>query len=110
MRYNSIKNITMTSKSSLPIFTIGFGIMTSMVLISSLLLLYGTASWGNDVYVFATSQQQQQQQQQQQGKNIIEIAAGGGNYSAPFTMYLPEKVEVNVGQTVNWYNPTDVGE
>jgi hypothetical protein len=52
----------MTDKSSLPIFTIRFGIMTSMLLISSLLLLYGTASWSNDIYVFATSQQQQQQQ------------------------------------------------
>lgn len=98
----------MTNKSSLPILTIGFGIMTSMALISSLLLLYGTSSWGNDISVFATSQQQQQQQQQE--KNIIEIAAGGGNYSAPYTMYIPDKVEVNVGQPVNWYNPTDVGE
>ena len=48
--------------------------------------------------------------QQQQGNETMQIAAGGGDYSAPFTVYVPDKAEVKVGQAVNWYNPTDVGE
>ena len=40
----------------------------------------------------------------------MQIAAGGGDYSAPFTVYVPDNAEVKVGQAVNWYNPTDVGE
>ena len=44
------------------------------------------------------------------GQRNYEIAAGGGNHSAPFTTYAPDNVEVKVGQAVNWYNPTEVGE
>ena len=42
----------------------------------------------------------------------MEIAAGGGNDRVlSFTVYVPDKVEVKVGhKSVNWYNPTDVGE
>ena len=58
---------------------------------------------------FATSKSLQQTQQQQ-GNETMQIAAGGGDYSAPFTVYFPDNAEVKVGQAVNWYNPTDVGE
>ena len=95
----------MTNKSTLSNLTIGFGIVTSMVLMLPLLFLNGTPALDNDIYVFATLQQQQQQD-----KNITEIAAGGGNHSAPFTIYIPDMVEINVGQTVSWYNPTEVAE
>jgi plastocyanin len=101
MRYNSIKNVTMTIRSYLSILMMGFATITSVVLTSSLFLLSET-TWDNSIFVFATSQQQR--------NNITEVAAGGGNYSAPFTMYIPDKVEVMAGETVNWYNPTEVAE
>ncbi|HKO63910.1 MAG TPA: plastocyanin/azurin family copper-binding protein [Candidatus Nitrosocosmicus sp.] len=96
----------MTNKSTLSNLTIGFGIVTSMVLMLFLLFLNGNPAQNNDIYVFATIQQPQQQQD----NKTTEIAAGGGNNSAPFTMYIPDKVEINAGQTVNWYNPTEVAE
>ncbi|TVP40759.1 cupredoxin domain-containing protein [Candidatus Nitrosocosmicus arcticus] len=95
------------------ILTMGMATITSMVLMSFLFLLTETTTGDNNIFVFATSQsqpQQQMQQQQQQDNKPIEIAAGGGKYSAPLTIYVPDKIEVNVGQPVNWYNPTDVGE
>jgi plastocyanin len=79
----------------------------SIVLVSSLFLLTEIKTRDNNILVFATSQSQMQQQQENKS---VEIAAGGGNYTAPLTVYIPDKIEVNVGQTVNWYNPTEVGE
>jgi plastocyanin len=40
------------------------------------------------------------------GNDIVKIAAGGGNVTAPWTMFLPQNVTVNVGDTIEWYNPT----
>ena len=48
----------MTNKSTLSNLTIGFGIVTSMVLMLPLLFLNGTPALDNDIYVFATLQQQ----------------------------------------------------
>lgn len=36
----------------------------------------------------------------------IKIAAGGGNASAPWTLFVPQKVTINAGDSVMWYNPT----
>jgi len=47
---------------------------------------------------------------QTQDSEPVRVAAGGGNGTAPLTAYIPENVQVNVGQTVTWYNPTTVGE
>ncbi|NOJ30551.1 MAG: hypothetical protein DA329_00205 [Candidatus Nitrosocosmicus sp.] len=47
---------------------------------------------------------------QTQESEPVKIAAGGGNGTAPLTAFIPENVEVRVGQTVTWYNPTTVGE
>ena len=87
----------------------GFATITITVLISSLFLLSETSGGDSSNSAFATSQSLQQTQQQQDNETM-QIAAGGGNYSAPFTVYVPDNAEVKVGQAVNWYNPTDVGE
>ena len=87
----------------------GFATITMTVLISSLFLLFETTGGDSSSSAFATSQSLQQTQQQQ-GNETMQIAAGGGDYSAPFTVYVPDNAEVKVGQAVNWYNPTDVGE
>jgi plastocyanin len=91
----------------------GIAIITSMVFMSSLFILSETTTGDNSIMVFATSKSQeqtQQQQQEQQDNESIEIAAGGGNFTAPLTIYVPDNIEANVGQPVNWYNPTEVGE
>lgn len=38
------------------------------------------------------------------------VKAGGGDDRAPLTTFSPEKVKVNVGESVTWYNPSTVGE
>ncbi len=86
----------------------GFATITLMVLVTSIFLLFETTGGDSSSSALATSLSQQQTQQQDNG--TIEIAAGGGNHFAPLTTYAPDKVEVKVGQAVNWYNPTEVGE
>ena len=43
-------------------------------------------------------------------KGIINIQAGSGNATAPLTTFSPQQVEIKRGDTVRWYNPTQVGE
>jgi plastocyanin len=38
------------------------------------------------------------------------VKAGGGNATAPLTSFTPQQIEIRVGQSVMWYNPTLVGE
>lgn len=99
----------MTNKSYSYFLTPATVAIISIVLVSALFLLTEIKTGDNNILVFATSQPQLQQQQQLENKSV-EIAAGGGNYTAPFTVYIPDKIEVSVGQPVNWYNPTEVGE
>jgi plastocyanin len=40
----------------------------------------------------------------------ISIKAGSGNSTAPLTTFTPQKIEIKKGDTVRWYNPTQVGE
>jgi plastocyanin len=46
----------------------------------------------------------------QQNNESIKVAAGGGNGTAPLTIFSPQDIEINVGQSVTWFNPTIVGE
>jgi plastocyanin len=41
-----------------------------------------------------------------QTNNTIRVAAGGGNATAQWTIFVPQIVEVKTGQSVTWYNPT----
>ena len=43
-------------------------------------------------------------------KDSIKVAAGGGNSTSPITAFVPQKVEIKTGQSVSWYNPTQVAE
>jgi len=40
----------------------------------------------------------------------VNVAAGGGNATAPWTVFLPQEVSIKAGETVTWHNPTEVGE
>ena len=42
--------------------------------------------------------------------NEVRIQAGGGNATAPWTIFLPQKIEINTGESITWYNPTEVAE
>jgi plastocyanin len=53
---------------------------------------------------------QQQQQQLQTNNTIRVVEAGGGNSTSPLTVFVPQHIEIKAGQTINWYNPTPVGE
>jgi plastocyanin len=35
------------------------------------------------------------------------VATGGGNATAPWTIFVPQTVEINAGESVTWYNPTE---
>jgi plastocyanin len=48
-----------------------------------------------------------QAQEQEQSTAAIKVAAGGGNATAPWTIFVPQRVEVNEGQSVTWHNPTE---
>ena len=54
------------------------------------------------VIVFGVSSQQQ--------ASAITVAAGGGNGTAPLTIFVPQNVDIKAGQSVTWTNPTTVGE
>ena len=40
----------------------------------------------------------------------ITVHAGGGILLAPLTVFVPQQIEVSVGQSVTWDNPSTVGE
>jgi len=40
----------------------------------------------------------------------ITVHAGGGNSTAPLTAFIPQQIELSVGQSVTWDNPSTVAE
>ncbi|MCC2649694.1 MAG: plastocyanin [Nitrososphaeraceae archaeon] len=38
------------------------------------------------------------------------VQAGGGNTTISFSRFLPKDVQINAGESVLWYNPTEVSE
>jgi plastocyanin len=40
----------------------------------------------------------------------VRVGAGGGNATAPLTVYFPQNITIEAGQAINWINPTTVGE
>jgi plastocyanin len=40
----------------------------------------------------------------------ITVHAGGGNSMAPLTAFIPQQIEVSVGQSLTWDNPSTVAE
>lgn len=41
---------------------------------------------------------------------IFKVRAGAGGPTAPLTAFFPQTAHIKVGETVVWYNPTNVGE
>jgi plastocyanin len=42
--------------------------------------------------------------------SAIKVQAGGGNATAPLTVFVPQNIEIKAGESVTWDNPTTVGE
>jgi len=40
----------------------------------------------------------------------VMVHAGGGNNTSPLTAFVPQQVQINIGQSVTWDNPSTVGE
>ena len=80
-----------------------------LAIIAAAILL--TASLNNSALNSNSNQAiAQKQQQKLQTNDTIRVEAGGGNSTAPLTIYVPQNIEIKAGQTINWYNPTPVGE
>jgi plastocyanin len=52
----------------------------------------------------------QAEAQQEQVNNTIRVKAGEGNSTDIRTVFVPQKIDIKAGQTINWYNPTPVEE
>ena len=52
----------------------------------------------------------QAQAQQEQVNSTIRVKAGEGNSTDVRTVFVPQRIEIKAGQTINWYNPTPVEE
>jgi plastocyanin len=52
----------------------------------------------------------QAEAQQEQDNNPTRVEAGGGNSTNVKTVFVPQNIEIEAGQTINGYNPTPVGE
>jgi plastocyanin len=53
---------------------------------------------------------QAEAQPAQVNNTIIRVEAGGGNSTDVKTVFVPQKIQIKAGQTINWYNPTPVEE
>lgn len=87
------------AKASSPIVTI---IITGMTILIVLAILSIDGTTTNIVEASIANQTQ--------GSEPIRVAAGGGNGTAPLTVYIPENIEIKAGQSITWHNPTTVGE
>ena len=80
-------------------------LQTTLFLIGALAISWLTATSMDVNMANATAQPEQQQ-----NNGSIKVAAGGGNGTAPLTIFDPQDIEINAGQSVTWFNPTTVGE
>jgi plastocyanin len=74
---------------------------------TAILLTAGLNSIGGS---YQAQAQGQEMQTASNNNNTIRVEAGGGNSTAPLTIYVPQSIKIKAGQSVNWYNPTPVGE
>jgi plastocyanin len=61
-----------------------------------------TYNWGTTIVPYAANSNSPE--------GIISIKAGSGNSTALLTTFSPQKVKITKGDTMRWYNPTQIGE
>ena len=74
--------------------------LTACGLVLSIPLKITTSSTGTEQSVMA----------QTTDNDTVQVDAGGGNATAPLTIFVPQSAKVKTGQTIHWINPTVVGE
>ena len=42
--------------------------------------------------------------------SAIKVQAGGGNSTAPLTVFVPQNIQIKAGESITWNNPSTVGE
>jgi plastocyanin len=89
-------------------------VMNGFILLIGILIIVLIFSISSLNYVTNTNATSQQQQQSQKTTatttSPVKIAAGGGNATMPWTIFVPQTVEIKTGESVTWYNPTTVAE
>lgn len=73
---------------------------TIVALLVGIITVITTTPYSSPIAFVSTAKAQQ----------MVEVQAGGGNAKAPLTQFIPQKVEINTGQSITWINPTTVGE
>src|SRR5215471_2251198 len=43
-------------------------------------------------------------------ENTVEVKAGGGDNNMSLTQFFPQVIQISVGESISWYNPTRVPE
>jgi plastocyanin len=84
-------------------------IIVGLLAISATAILL-TAGLNSNSGSYQAQAQGQEMQTASNNNNTIRVEAGGGNSTAPLTVYVPQSIKIKAGQSVNWYNPTPVGE
>jgi plastocyanin len=84
-------------------------IIVGLLAISATAILL-TAGLNSNSGSYQAQAQGQEMQTASNNNNTIRVEAGGGNSTAPLTIYVPQSIKIKAGQSVNWYNPTPVGE
>jgi len=89
--------------------------MSNLVALSlvALLIILATVLISDDSIASLSSNQLQAQEKQdlrQQNTTAFTVKAGGGNATAPLTLFVPQNIEIEAGQAIKWYNPTTVAE
>jgi plastocyanin len=75
------------------------------ILLEIILIVVAIAAFAMTMHVYSTNTAIEGE------KNATKIVqAGGGNATISFSRFLPKVVQINVGESVTWYNPTTVSE
>lgn len=85
--------------------------LKSLAVALIVIVIVGLALGGTSIgQLFNTSNTERvraQEQQEEQTPAAIRVTAGGGNATAPWTIFVPQRTEIKEGQSVTWYNPSE---
>ena len=77
-----------------------------VAILTSLLVVFATINSGSTLNATLTIEEPAVTS----ASETVKVGAGGGNATAPWTVFLPEEVRIKAGESVTWHNPTEVAE
>ena len=83
-------------------------VFTTLLMLTAGWLVFSIPSTPATTTLFTSAEQPVMAQTANNG--TVQVGAGGGNATAPLTVYFPQNITIGVGQAINWINPTTVGE